>query len=155
MRISDWSSDVCSSDLAQIEREGESATGGAVRGRKVDPARAADRSLAAIRRLQPLDGNFGPLCGERGVDIGQHGSGREILIEPVDDPGMPVETGGRDRAGQAQIDVQPAVQPLVVEQQRSEERRVGKECVSTCRSRWSPNHEKKKNKKQQKQHLKN
>src|SRR3546814_16315013 len=29
---------------------------------------------------------------------------------------------------------------------RSEERRVGKECVSTCRSRWSPLHEKKKNK---------
>src|SRR3546814_12502535 len=25
--------------------------------------------------------------------------------------------------------------------QRSEERRVGKECVSTCRSRWSPYHE--------------
>src|SRR3546814_15292540 len=24
---------------------------------------------------------------------------------------------------------------------RSEERRVVKECVSTCRSRWSPNHE--------------
>src|SRR3546814_17766694 len=29
---------------------------------------------------------------------------------------------------------------------RSEERRVGKECVSTCRSRWSPSHYKKKNK---------
>src|SRR3546814_13999518 len=27
---------------------------------------------------------------------------------------------------------------------RSEERRVGKACVSTCRSRWSPNHKKKK-----------
>src|SRR3546814_18695505 len=27
---------------------------------------------------------------------------------------------------------------------RSEERRVGKECVSTCRSRWSPDHYKKK-----------
>src|SRR3546814_16171952 len=26
------------------------------------------------------------------------------------------------------------------EQSRSEERRVGKECVSTCRSRWSPYH---------------
>src|SRR3546814_20671883 len=26
------------------------------------------------------------------------------------------------------------------EHQRSEERRVGKECVSTCRSRWSPDH---------------
>src|SRR3546814_9185547 len=25
-------------------------------------------------------------------------------------------------------------------EQRSEESRVGKECVSTCRSRWSPNH---------------
>src|SRR3546814_19341551 len=29
---------------------------------------------------------------------------------------------------------------------RSEERRVGKECVSTCRSRWSPYHYKKKKK---------
>src|SRR3546814_14513704 len=28
----------------------------------------------------------------------------------------------------------------------SEERRVGKECVSTCRSRWSPEHKKKKTK---------
>src|SRR3546814_16118046 len=27
-----------------------------------------------------------------------------------------------------------------VESERSEERRVGKECVSTCRSRWSPDH---------------
>src|SRR3546814_18764213 len=31
-----------------------------------------------------------------------------------------------------------------VQQTRSEERRVGKECVSTCRSRWSPYHSKKK-----------
>src|SRR3546814_18353311 len=28
----------------------------------------------------------------------------------------------------------------VTEDERSEERRVGKECVSTCRSRWSPYH---------------
>src|SRR3546814_14036796 len=33
---------------------------------------------------------------------------------------------------------------------RSEERRVGKECVSTCRSRWSPYHEKKKLRNRQK-----
>src|SRR3546814_11795606 len=32
--------------------------------------------------------------------------------------------------------------------ERSEERRVGKECVSTCRSRWSPYHSKKKNKRE-------
>src|SRR3546814_12199896 len=31
----------------------------------------------------------------------------------------------------------------VVERSRSEERRVGKECVNTCRSRWSPYHSKK------------
>src|SRR3546814_20635536 len=31
---------------------------------------------------------------------------------------------------------------------RSEERRVGKECVSTCRSRWSPYHSKKNTKHQ-------
>src|SRR3546814_19472292 len=37
---------------------------------------------------------------------------------------------------------------------RSEERRVGKECVSTCRSRWSPYHQKKKNnKKSVRRHL--
>src|SRR3546814_13156496 len=33
---------------------------------------------------------------------------------------------------------------------RSEERRVGKECVSTCRSRWSPYHKKKKKQKKNK-----
>src|SRR3546814_11354014 len=32
--------------------------------------------------------------------------------------------------------------PVILESlaERSEERRVGKECVSTCRSRWSPSH---------------
>src|SRR3546814_18623805 len=33
---------------------------------------------------------------------------------------------------------------LVLPRNRSDERRVGKECVSTCRSRWSPYHYKKK-----------
>src|SRR3546814_15850899 len=35
------------------------------------------------------------------------------------------------------------------EKSRSEESRVGKECVSTCRSRWSPYHEKKKHEQKQ------
>src|SRR3546814_12975852 len=30
--------------------------------------------------------------------------------------------------------------PYFLAKSRSEERRVGKECVSTCRSRWSPYH---------------
>src|SRR3546814_14426669 len=47
-------------------------------------------------------------------------------------------TGGRpeydfDRVACLDMDVD--FQPM-----RSEERRVGKECVSTCRSRWSPSH---------------
>src|SRR3546814_13530557 len=42
---------------------------------------------------------------------------------------------------QSSIDVQPG---MLSHLGRSEERRVGKECVSTCRSRWSPSHEKKK-----------
>src|SRR5213076_3470152 len=32
---------------------------------------------------------------------------------------------------------------------RSEERRVGKECYQPCRSRWSPDHEKKKKNKEE------
>ena len=38
--------------------------------------------------------------------------------------------------------VREIADPLLdlVEKTRSEERRVGKECVSTCRSRWSPYH---------------
>ena len=32
------------------------------------------------------------------------------------------------------------IAPLVVDKSRSEERRVGKECVQPCRSRWSPYH---------------
>src|SRR3546814_20718907 len=36
---------------------------------------------------------------------------------------------------------------LVGQDDRSDERRVGKECVSTCRSRWSTSHYKKNNSK--------
>src|SRR3546814_13180010 len=41
---------------------------------------------------------------------------------------------------------QPSVTGGRAFQPRSEERRVGKECVSTCRSRWCPYHYKKKKK---------
>src|SRR3546814_13403721 len=60
--------------------------------------------------------------------------------------------GGEFRIGDRQPAV-PALPGQIVRQQpqhptrpdRSEERRVGKECVSTCRSRWSPYHYKKNN----------
>src|SRR3546814_18305411 len=41
------------------------------------------------------------------------------------------------------VGTQAITQPDFLEtlsKERSEERRVGKECVSTCRSRWSPSH---------------
>src|SRR3546814_1161486 len=86
MRISDWSSDVCSSDL--LERVA----------RIVEP-QAFD--------LRHAHGPGCSDCNEERLDA--------IRI-----------------ARAATLDV--------IEQLRSEERRVGKECVSTCRSRWSPDH---------------
>src|SRR3546814_12421637 len=44
----------------------------------------------------------------------------------------------------------PMPAPAVAMLTRSAERRVGKECVSTCRSRWSPYHSKKKTNKNHK-----
>src|SRR3546814_15375827 len=44
----------------------------------------------------------------------------------------------------AAIDSCPLSPFIFVQTCRSEERRVGKECVSPCRSRWWPSHEKKK-----------
>src|SRR3546814_15608842 len=44
----------------------------------------------------------------------------------------------------AMAPAQGTMNNLTFGNERSEERRVGKECVSTCRSRWSPYHSKKK-----------
>src|SRR3546814_2228595 len=85
MRISDWSSDVCSSDLPILGR---------------DAKRERLRALAERRGI--------PLASTMAV-----GDGANDL----------------DMLAEAGIGVA-----------RSEERRVGKECGSTCRSRWSPEH---------------
>src|SRR3546814_4927577 len=94
MRISDWSSDVCSSDLEALQ---------------------GTRQLQ--ERLQPsssLRTNLGSSCSSC-LSSTPSASGRvaSSAIAPV---------RNTKRAA------------------RSEERRVGKECVSTCRSRWSPEH---------------
>src|SRR3546814_6052621 len=98
MRISDWSSDVCSSDLAFLAAHGWGDA-------QILPL-AGD---ASFRRY------FRVVDGER----------RAVLMDappPHEDPRPFI-----------------AVAEFLCEQ-RSEERSVGKECVSTCRSRWSPKH---------------
>src|SRR3546814_9278233 len=92
MRISDWSSDVCSSDLLIL--------GTAL---ALQACAATPRSPAADR----------------------------IFLGPVltMDEARPQAEAVAVRAGR-----------IAAVGSRSEERRVGKECVSTCRSRWSPYH---------------
>src|SRR3546814_11389591 len=103
MRISDWSSDVCSSDLHVVRPDEEAER--ADDGDRPDHHPVAEDVLA-------------------GVD--------------ADEIGDDAEGGQRD-----DIDLGVAEEPEeMLEEDRSEERRVGKECGSTCRSRWSPYHSK-------------
>src|SRR3546814_12208402 len=100
MRISDWSSDVCSSDLRQ-------------RYLLAVPARhaLAHRNTARIADLQGLPFVIRP----------------QAAIMPAAE----------------RLFASQNVRPRIIgraESDRSEERRVGKECVSMCRSRWSPYH---------------
>src|SRR3546814_11394770 len=107
MRISDWSSDVCSSDLR----------GGAF-------ALPALRAPAELVREHP------------GVQLA--GAARQVPLMPRADFAAVPAGGTADDAAGAGVRVAVGVRLAGV--RRSEERRVGKECVSTCRSRWSPYH---------------
>src|SRR3546814_2745787 len=101
MRISDWSSDVCSSDLI------EAAGIGHVVVNVHYLADALEAHLAAQKR--------------------------PFTIAVSDEREQLLETGG----GMVKALPQLSGDPILIVN-RSEERRVGKECVSTCRSRWSP-----------------
>src|SRR3546814_15478071 len=94
MRISDWSSDVCSSDLFGV---------------RIAFVHAVGNGAIVVQRRKNV------------ADLVQH------VIDAHDVQEGFLLAGTRS-----------------VGQVRSEERRVGKECVSTCRARWSPYHNKKK-----------
>src|SRR3546814_11056536 len=101
MRISDWSSDVCSSDLLEKRRAGVFIFGG-----RAGPVARPAASYRLVRRTGEM--------GARNGNLGQSSAGLEA--------GQRATGAGDDDATA----------------DRSEERRVGNEGVSTCRSRWWP-----------------
>src|SRR3546814_17812245 len=105
MRISDWSSDVCSSDLRQNEIE------------QVRPV--IQRSVQGV-----------PAQREQRSD---HAQGDQEC-------GNAPAQAGFKRKETTRKQQRVFLQKSRKRGPRSEERRVGKECVSTCRSRWSPDH---------------
>src|SRR3546814_13503981 len=152
MRISDWSSDVCSSDLnflalnATIEaaRSGEAGRGFAVVAQEVKAlagqARAASNDFRAlvIDRLKTgsdiADSLVDDIEGSRLAEFAF--ATVQTFARAVYSRSTDIRILATDEAIVAAIR-DPADRPKV-SKARSEERRVGKECVSPCRSRWSP-----------------
>src|SRR3546814_20707060 len=65
----------------------------------------------------------------------------DVLLRPGESDVLPSLADPRTRLTREialNIPILSAAMDTVTEADRSEERRVGKECVSTCRSRWSP-----------------
>src|SRR3546814_13742810 len=128
MRISDWSSDVCSSDLGyeRLEFLGD---------------RVLALVVAELLFERFPDENEGELS-RRLVGMVR----REALLRVAQEIGfgrfleMAATPAGRGDRG-LDTALSDGCEALIG---RSEERRVGQECVSTCRSRWSPYHYKKK-----------
>src|SRR3546814_11687538 len=101
MRIRDWSSDVCSSDLFGLRARRQTLTGVEVTHLGRFPASV----LLTVVRAAAMQ-----MARDSVIDLSK----------------------GASRLADALTTLKM--------QQRSEERRVGKESVSTCRSRWSPYH---------------
>src|SRR3546814_18093269 len=130
MRISDWSSDVCSSDLRLLKEQGVTVEGD-VRQALPGPVRL-DRG--AVQGALPLFTEEPPPAEiENAAPLSAPPS------PPAPEPIPPSDVQPAQRTDPFQP---PSAGPRT--SSRSEERRVGKECVSTCRSRWSPCHLKKK-----------
>ena len=72
------------------------------------------------------------------VMVGDVVTGRYELEELVGSGGMSSVYRARDRELERQVALKVMHQRLTGD--RSEERRVGKECFVPCRSRWSPYH---------------
>src|SRR3546814_15400297 len=111
MRISDWSSDVCSSDL-------DLNTNAAGLGTYYAHVKAID-----LPQVAPYAGRI-RMAGYLGFGLPLLAGA--LLLVLILKPSKKSLHGSARFANAGDL--------------RSEERRVGKECVSTCRSRWSPYH---------------
>src|SRR3546814_16970164 len=82
------------------------------------------------------------ICRARPSDpVGLHGAARQDLgFGRTDARRAGLETDWEPGPDQLCLGGKLALAALRNDRSRSEERRVGKECVSTCRSRWSPSH---------------
>src|SRR3546814_11652828 len=113
MRISDWSSDVCSSDLGRVKRKiaGEGA------GKSGDGCRPAAGRISKRRRQKKKPR-------------------RRRDFTKASGPGLQAKEKAPEIPGPSVLLGRAASTTSAAAAERSEERRVGKECVSTCRSRW-------------------
>src|SRR3546814_18522711 len=87
-------------------------------------------------------GQPGDRVGKAAVELAGEGGNRPRL--DVKYPAADLQVGNRGliglrRSGPSLVGFQLRLHALPISV-RSEERRVGKECVSTCRYRWSPDH---------------
>src|SRR3546814_20550803 len=123
MRISDWSSDVCSSDLSAVAQIDGVVSAPA----QVAEQRRTDREAVVV----DLDVAFFAVDVPRRADLAGQPDEGKIL---------PIEVGGQDEIVARSLGdvVEAAVGVFLQPPERSEERRVGNEGVSTCRSRWVP-----------------
>src|SRR3546814_12339181 len=111
----------------------------------------ADRRLSAAYARSPSRLGDRGADREPGLSGGEGGDGKSVARVAGRRGVVPPVAAFRWRYGG---DGGAAVAGLQPKNRRSEERRVGKECVSTCRSRWSQYHKKKKKKIKKKKHNK-
>src|SRR3546814_13079611 len=148
MRISDWSSDVCSSDLSRGWLEQMIADAVDDQRNGFQAGWINTTAITALLRQNQKDAS-GRSIGQALEALGYHRIDRAGRGYFQDDQVNPIRRGwlwhtdrhvqagnygraqGYERLGRAQAVIRIPVF-------RSEERRVGKECVSTCTSRWSP-----------------
>src|SRR3546814_16052477 len=117
MRISDWSSDVCSSDLLECSVMSKKYLGAQF---DIHTGGIDHREIHHPNEIAQNQAHCD--CAETGANWWMHNN---FLVERS---GKMSKSAGGFTTLQSLIDKDP------------EERRVGKECVSTCRSRWSPYH---------------